>query len=81
MGLELRERIWAETINLGFIRTGFAQESLTWLREREEEKEPNLERVQHLKAQQRKKNQPRRCRGRKQSRTSYHRTKGSKYNK
>lgn len=51
MGLELKERIWAENINLGFLRTGFAQESLTWIRERKEEKEPNLEKLQHLKAQ------------------------------
>ena len=42
MGLELRERIWAENINLEFIRTEYAQESLTWLRERKEEKEPKL---------------------------------------
>lgn len=66
MGLELRERIWAETINLGFIRTGFVQESLTWLRERRGERaKPG--KIQHLKAQERKKNQPRRCRGRKQT--------------
>lgn len=38
VGFKLREGIWAENINLDFIRTWFAQESLTYFRERKEER-------------------------------------------
>lgn len=59
MGLVLRRGVWAEHVNLGFIRIVCLLESwevLTQLREMEEAEKPNLGKPQHLKTPWKKKN-------------------------